>query len=489
MSRTVVFSSYRAEVPWTARLARELHRYGVRSHLWVFDEVERAMGEDTGAFDEVVDLMTGFDRRAAAELDQDDLLRRVRDLEKYIGETFLHREAAIDRRLTGLNHIELPTAHISDRWTWPQIAMLALHVESEVMSRLRALQPAALMVDPVLLPERLLSRLVKTTSTKLMVPTLLPYLPDRLYFIDRLDAQWPQCIDFYRSDEPIPADAGAAADTAIASIRTTSTMLQRRSDVRDYLPRARDRFGPARVTNIFTTWEESRRESRRGGPHSTYPELVTPWARLRRKSERYRVRRAFDRWARRSLPDAPFATYFLHSQPEITVEGWAFEFQDQVALVRNIVAALPADMVLAVKEHRVQAGLRDPAFYEELLSIPGVVLLHDSLDPRALLHRTRAVFTLTGTVSLEAMCLGTPTVIFGEIYFEHFDGVRRVHSVRELQEVAAALDQLEPASEEQIRRAFAARHIASQPGGWMQGGRIPADEVTTARAVLAALDE
>jgi hypothetical protein len=140
-----------------------------------------------------------------------------------------------------------------------------------------------------------------------------------------------------------------------------------------------------------------------------------------------------------------------------------------------------------VTEHRVQAGLRDPTFYAELLSIPGVVLVHDSVDPRTILERAAMVFTLTGTVALEAMCLRIPVVLFGEIYYEHFAGIRRVNSYAELQEVAASPAAFETATEEQIIRAFAARYAVSKRGGWMPGGRFEADEVSTAAAILEAV--
>jgi capsule polysaccharide export protein KpsC/LpsZ len=156
-------------------------------------------------------------------------------------------------------------------------------------------------------------------------------------------------------------------------------------------------------------------------------------------------------------------------------------------VVRNIVAAMPADTILAVKEHRVQAGWRDPAFYEELMSIPGVVLIHDSVDTRNLIRAADAVFTLTGTASLEAMCLGTPAIVFGEIYYQGMPGVRRVRSVPELREVLGELDSFQRATDEEVHRAFAARHVASCKAGWRSGGRTPGDTLTTAQALLANL--
>lgn len=484
MTRTVVFSSYEAEIPWAARLAELLKAHGFAAEIWIFNDTEREKAAATGAFANVVDLTAGFDRRRIG--DEAAVLKRARALEERLGERFLHRDSAGDRRLTGFDQIEIPRADIAHRWTWPQLAALAVHVDEAVAARFAAAKPLAVMVEPVLMPERLICRLVKEAGVRLLIPSYLSYLPDRIYFTERLDAHWPEWEAHFAAleREPIPADARAVAEAAMETIRATSTMPQRREGVSDYLPSAWERLGPGRVTKVVQVWRTARADSMRGSPHSSYPELVTPWARVRRKVERYRVRRGFDRWARRAIPDGRYAAYFLHSQPEVTVEGWAFDLMDQIALVRNIVASLPADMVLAVKEHRIQAGLRDPAFYEELLSIPGVVLTHDSVDPRDFISRASVVLTLTGTVTLEAMCLGTPAIVFGEIYYEQLPGVRRARTIPELRALLTDVDALPVARDEDVVRALAARYLASYEAGWRSGGRSPADESTTVRTLL-----
>jgi hypothetical protein len=489
MPRTVVFLSYRAEIPWAARLAGRLKEHGVASHLWIFGSAEHELGVSTSAFEQVTDLMAGFDRQRVTGAAATAARAAARAIETSLGEPFLHREASIDRRLTGFDHIEIPRADIPSRWTWDQICALAVHVHDLVSGLLADLAPEAVMVEPVLLPERLICRVVSRARVPLLIPGFLPYLPDRLYFTDRLDAQWPACTERYLGEEAPSPEAMRSAEETVASVRERATMPQRREDVRDFLPTNRLRFGPSRVTNVWHDWSRARQAALAGDPHSPYPELVTPWARARRKVERAWLRRGFDRWSSPALPSGRFAAYFLHSQPEITVEGWAYEFQDQVALVRNIASTLPADMVLVVKEHRIQAGLRDPAFYAELLSIPGVALVHDGVPTRDVIRAAALVCTLTGTVALEAMALGIPSVVFGDIYYEHFRGIRRVRSFDELRAFVADLGQFKPASDADVLRAFAARYDASRPAGWMSGGRFEADEVQTAAAILLEIED
>jgi hypothetical protein len=196
------------------------------------------------------------------------------------------------------------------------------------------------------------------------------------------------------------------------------------------------------------------------------------------------LRAAFDRESEAELPDTRFAAYFIHVQPEMTVDNWAFEFHDQIAAIRNIAAVLPADMPLVVKEHRSQAGWRDASFYKELHSIPGVIVLSDTVPATDVVRRARVVFTLTGTVSLEAMCLGVPAILLGSVYFEHFDGIERARTYEHLRELVDDLDRFVPAADEACLRALAARYLGSRGGGWKSGGRSDADPVATARTLL-----
>lgn len=490
--RNVVLVTYRAELPWAVALATELGRAGYACEAWVFDKSERSQLEESEKFTSVVALTETFRRRKPLSADESrELLSRARDLERRLGGTFLHETAALDRTITGRDHIEVPPMRIRRRWTWEELASLALHVEGVVRDRLRKLEPVAVAGEPGGFLERITVRVVRDMGVRFMGPGFIAYQPQRLFFTDRLDGQWPDFGPTYERllRGPIPPDADAAATAVIKRILTAGTLEVPREDIRTFLPSKRERFGPDRVLNVVRTWWTARSARFADSPRQTYPELVAPLARLRRKAERFAVRRRYEQLAQRSLPRTAYAALFLHTQPEVTVEGWSFDFSDQVAVARNIAAALPADMLLAVKEHRYQAGLRDPSFYAELLSIPGVTLLHDLVDTKALVSGASVVLTLTGTVALEAMCLRVPAIIFGSVYYEHLPGIRRVSGFDELRQVIGDLDKFRLATDREVRCAFAAQFSASYRAGWLSGGRYSADARATARAMRAAWGE
>ena len=484
---------YLTEIPWATRLAAELRGYGYSPEAWVFDADEANAARATGAFDFVLEMGAGFRRSEAIDSAQrEELFRTVKAIEERVGEPFIRQLAASDRTLTGMDHLELPPPRIKRRWTWVHFAQMAAHLDTVVRDRIDAAPPAAAVGELGGFTNRFLGRVLKSHGVPVLGANPVTYHDERVYFRDDLDGQWPECIAEYENmldSGEVKAEVRAQAIELRDRIRVERTLHIPRSGVATFLPTPMQRYGPARVLNVLSIWRDAGSSENLHSPRTTYPEMVTPWARARRKVRRSRTVSTFDQVADRSMPSTPYATYFLHAQPEVTVEGWSFDFSDQVAVIRSIAARLPADVLMTVKEHACQAGLRDPSFYAELLSVPGVQLLHDSLNTRDLIAGAEAVFTLTGTVSLEAMCLGVPAIIFGSVYYEHFAGIRRVHSFEELGDIIQDLDEFPLATEDQVHAALASRISASHIGGWHYGARFPADPVTSASAIAFAVGQ
>jgi hypothetical protein len=193
---------------------------------------------------------------------------------------------------------------------------------------------------------------------------------------------------------------------------------------------------------------------------------LSPVARLDRAARAIARTRYFDRVSTVHLPaERRFAIYFLQVQPEQSVEGQAFLYRDQIALVENLAAALPADMELVVKEHRPMIGLREIDYYRRLTSIPNVRLLSDRLKSYELIPRASIVFTLSGSAALEAMYLGIPAIVFGDLFYQAFDGIYKVDSLKDLRATVARV--LEPgagATDAHAVAALAAMYATSRPG-------------------------
>jgi hypothetical protein len=64
-----------------------------------------------------------------------------------------------------------------------------------------------------------------------------------------------------------------------------------------------------------------------------------------------------------------YCIYFLHFQPEYTVNGLGRFFMDQSILIQNIAQCLPSGTILYVKEHKPMIGLRNESFYKKISSL------------------------------------------------------------------------------------------------------------------------
>ena len=468
--QAILFVSHHGQLQRFALIAAELRqRFQITTLLWTLGADDAQAGSATGGFNEVVNLIEGFDRfaRRDAEGDSRNLLLLLQ-YERECGRTCYHEDAALDRSLIGFTDAEVNFYRMKQRWTPSQIAAMAACLLDKAVDHLQRFRVLVSVGEANTLPYRLVHRLLKTRGIDHLYPTELPHAGGRMYFEESLEGSWTRCRETYLRflAERIPADARAFAESALGDI-------VHRHAKPEYFVRGRrgargwsKRLAPARMVDAWREWRKAGTGEAQSNPRSIPPELLSPWGRWRRGLEVSRRRRYYERVATRTLPEQRFACYFLHVQPEYTVEGLAFEYQDQVALARNLVAALPADMVLLVKEHKPEAGRRSVHFYGELASIPNVVLLHDSLDSVDVAKQARLVLTLTGTIALEAMCLGVPCVMFGNFYYEQFHGIYKARSITHFREMMACPEKLVAASREEAIAALAARYAVAHPAAY-----------------------
>ena len=121
--------------------------------------------------------------------------------------------------------------------------------------------------------------------------------------------------------------------------------------------------------------------------------------------------------------------FALQFQPESTAvpKGMVDTFQAQaVVLAREI---LDQNLPLVVKEHPSQlrtsmegSFARSPYLYDWLGNLPGVQMTSGFTSSRALLGSSKIVFTLVGSIGLEAAFRGVPVVYFGAPWWAGLPG-------------------------------------------------------------------
>ena len=453
--------SHSPQVSWWSHAARDIaRRLDARAVAWVLGSGDRKLAESGGCFHQVVDLLEGFELDgAAAALDHN--LERIQRYEADAGARCFHQDVAMDRHLARAG------------WSLEQIIHYAAHILRSMDRELGRLgDPRALMSEANTLPYRLAYRLLRPRCF-VFYPSMERYWNHRFFVNDSIDSARPNCQRLYREflDGELPAELEQTAGQRLEQIRSKGEIpiyaqKQYSANTMGGTDPLSSKLQPQRAAGVLTRWISQLADPQAAGdPRSAV--VRSPAAKLVAAAQEQARKLAFLELARPPAADGmQYCTYFLHVEPEYSVEGLAFEHRNQLATIENIAAALPGHVRLYVKEHRPMLGVRRANFYRALDRIPNVLLLHNDAVAHDIIRGSRAVFTLTGTPALEALFFGIPAVIFGDVYFESFQGVYQVKSVPQLR---AAVGQIFSsgdcgATNRSALAALAAMHADSHAG-------------------------
>jgi hypothetical protein len=152
-------------------------------------------------------------------------------------------------------------------------------------------------------------------------------------------------------------------------------------------------------------------------------------------SEKRRREGFIDKNFKRKIDDSvPFVYFPLHQEPErVTLIGSPY-FTNQMETARHILKSLPVGYKLLVKEHPTQSirGWRSISYYEELMNLPNLDLMHPSTSNEELLKKSSLVITVAGTAGLEAAFYGKPSIILSDLGYSLLPSVFNISSPAEL---------------------------------------------------------
>lgn len=120
-------------------------------------------------------------------------------------------------------------------------------------------------------------------------------------------------------------------------------------------------------------------------------------------------------------PARDFIYVPLAYQPEASTSPLGEMFCDQLLMVEILAASLPHNWVIYVKEHPAEWWVRGEqysshryqGYYQRLASLKNVYLTPIKTNHYALIERSRAVATVTGTAGWEALLRSKPAIVFG----------------------------------------------------------------------------
>ncbi len=478
----ILFFSHPGQVKRFAKIAKELfNRNGIESTLWTLGEEGYKEGKKTFGFAEIFDLIEDFNlKRTYFKKEYYDHLTNLRLLEDKLGFFFYHKDCASDRYLVGKPDESVDTTLTPGRWNPGQIAALAFHLYKKMQNLIKRNNFIVAVGETNSMPYKLAYHLLKCKKIPYLTPVSTRHWKNRMYFEDDLGYQWGKCRLFYQEYR-----SGKIPPELLNKAREKLNDIRKKKQHPGYLYKHRrgpermlKRILPLRLHSHLKEWLRVTKYNSQKNPRNLGPDHISPIGRVCRMVREKKRYCYYEKLVNKAkyLPDR-YACYFLHMQPEYTVEDLAFVWQDQIATIRNIISCLPADLPLLVKEHKPSAGRRARHFYAELVSIPNVSLLSDTIDSYDLIENAELIFTLTGTPALEAIYYGKPAIIFGSIFFGEFEGIYKVRSILELEKLLeGGVDKLKGASEKAALSTLAAIYSASYsvnyPGDLERGGDI-----------------
>ena len=441
----------------------------VQTILLTLGREECELGLETGAFDAVKDILPRGAEIDGPDADLSVATQALKDLEERIGSLFVHRDILMDRRFRGQPAIDIDLNRVPVIWTGSRTIRFMYVMLKRLEEEMANFEPDFVFVETNSAPYRMAWRLAREKGIPAGQFFQGRVWPERVYLETGLGLDWHQARMAYRemTNSPMTGEELTRVTQKLQTIIQEKTKpVSSQWEVFKSAPGFLSRLHPMKLLAGSKDWLGKRARTAAINPRVLPGQVYSPLAKYFRyrnglKAKRFLIRHQTPFEIVRKMK---YAMYFLHVQPELSVEEMAFEYQDQVNTLRNILSSLPADMSLVVKEHSPMLGRRQMDMYSRLLHMPGVILVDPYVDSHQLVAHAAVVVTLTGTAALEAIFYGIPAIVLGSVFFDCFNGIYKPANLQELNKLLANPDKLTGASREDALRAIGSMLRASVPG-------------------------
>lgn len=170
--------------------------------------------------------------------------------------------------------------------------------------------------------------------------------------------------------------------------------------------------------------------------HAYENPLVFPFKRLHKITRKTRYKRYFKNSLLQTedLKNQEYFIYPLHFHPEAATLIQGRWLNDQKVIIEMISKALPSNVMLVVKEHKVSIGRRPLQFYRQIDKYHNVRFVDESSDVYSLIQNSKGVVTISSSMGLEAILLNKPVITFGDIHYNILSDVIKVRDISLMKE-------------------------------------------------------
>ncbi len=126
--------------------------------------------------------------------------------------------------------------------------------------------------------------------------------------------------------------------------------------------------------------------------------------------------------------------YPLHFEPEISLQIYGTENQNQIELIRKLSLGSPIDSKILIKEHPRSIGHRKISYYQKLLEIPKVVLCDPNIISTEIIDNSDLICIISGSIAGEALFKKKPVIFFGDSIYDGISDkmIRKVDSLKSI---------------------------------------------------------
>jgi hypothetical protein len=118
-----------------------------------------------------------------------------------------------------------------------------------------------------------------------------------------------------------------------------------------------------------------------------------------------------------------FWVYYMHKQPEASIDVLGRYYEDQFKNIESLAKKLPDECWLLVKEHPNAVGDRSPFFYRKVSALNRVIVVDERVDSHFLIDRSEITATVSGTVAYEAALMNKKAILFSKVFFSRLENV------------------------------------------------------------------
>lgn len=402
--------SHDIQIRWYSVFAHGFKECGdeYRTAIFVHGQADACLARQLGCYDEVYDLLEGFEFDQNLTIGDLAVSQNILALEEECGSSFFWEDIRTDRWTRAKRDPSYYVQYLN-------------HATSIVSSHFERLGPVAALGEYTMAIYRYAQRLFQRHGKPMFYPITTRYF-EHLYFETSLSWDWERCMDLYHKyvehgvpDALLREVRPFYENIAVKYTRPTYTNYQSNFTT-GFVEIHKLRVSEI-LKKIARSFVVADRRERRQNPRLALNEKG-PLDKLVRIARERRNLHIYRKVTSKILPQAvKYGVYFLHYQPEYTSEALGKFYMDQQFLINNIASSLPGDMYLVVKEHPTMVGLRDAEVYRKIRESPNVILVDHAFDSIELIKRSSIVFTIVGTPALEAMFIGKPAIMFGKYAF------------------------------------------------------------------------